>query len=171
MKVNKGVEWAAHACALLAVLPEDWALSAEALAEFHDVPPAYMAKQMQALSRAGLVRSTRGAAGGYRLAVPADQISLWDITAAVEGAAPAFRCTEIRQNGPCGAAPESCIAPCGIARSFHQAEAAFREVLKQVGLPDIIRSAAETSPAEKAGDVYAWLEKKASRIESGSGKR
>lgn len=55
MRINKGVEWAAHACAVLVPLWPDRGLSLAALAEFHDVPEPYMAKQMQALSRAGLV--------------------------------------------------------------------------------------------------------------------
>ena len=61
MKINSGVEWAAHACALLATLPPGWSLSAQALAAYHEVPPAYMAKQLQALSKAGIVKSNRGA--------------------------------------------------------------------------------------------------------------
>ena len=67
MKIGKGVEWAAHACAVLALLPPGAALSREALASYLGVPPPYLAKQLQALSRAGLVMTQRGAAGGYRL--------------------------------------------------------------------------------------------------------
>jgi Rrf2 family protein len=88
MKIASGVEWAAHACALLAMLPKGASLSAEALANYHDVPPAYMAKQMQALRRAGLIVSQRGAVGGYRLAATPNDINLWDITEAIEGSAP-----------------------------------------------------------------------------------
>ena len=118
VQISKGVEWAAHATAMMAGLPEDRGLKAEALARYHEVPAAYMAKQLQALSKAGIVRSARGAHGGYRLAKPADQISLWDITAAVDGAKPAFRCTEIRQNGPCGLKSKDCKGPCHIAAAF-----------------------------------------------------
>lgn len=163
MKINKGVEWSAHACTLLAALPDGWALSAEALAAYHEVPPTYMAKQMQALSKAGLVVSQRGAAGGYRLAKPADQISLWDVTAAIEGAQPSFRCTEIRRNGPCGATLDMCNRPCGIAASFYQAEEAFRESLAQVKLPDLIASVLEQVSADKAADVAAWIDLNATR--------
>ena len=60
MRMNQGVEWAIHACALLAPLWPQRGLSLAALAEFHGVPGAYMAKQMQLLSKAGLVRTSRG---------------------------------------------------------------------------------------------------------------
>ncbi len=55
MKMSEGVEWTAHACVLLAALPPRVGLPANALAEFHALAPAYMAKHMQALTRAGVV--------------------------------------------------------------------------------------------------------------------
>ena len=157
MQLSKGVEWSVHACVLLAALPEDKGLSAEALARYHDVPGAYMAKQMQALSRAGLVRSMRGAGGGYRLAKAPDQITLWDITAAVEGSAPAFRCSEVRQNGPCGSPAERCKTPCPIAASFHAAEKAFRDILSNVTIADIALRVVETSPPEHTTNIFNWI--------------
>jgi len=166
MKLAKGVEWAAHASALLAVLPDAWSLSAEALADYHKVPPAYMAKQMQALSKVGLVISQRGAIGGYRLARPPSEITLWDITAAIEGTAPSFHCTEIRQNGPCGAAAETCKRPCGIAASFYRAEQAFRDVLRAVTLADLIALVAADTTPDKASSLAAWVQDNAARLES-----
>lgn len=158
MKINSGVEWAAHACALLAVLPEGGALSAEALATYHEVPQAYMAKQMQALRRAGLVHSQRGAVGGYRLAKPPQDITLWNILAAVEGRAPAFRCSEIRQNGPCGASKDACQRPCGIAASFYEAERAFRDSLDTVTLLDVLLDVERQATPEKARQLAGWIE-------------
>jgi len=38
----------------------------------------YAAKLLRALRRGGLVASTRGASGGYRLTRPAAEITLWD---------------------------------------------------------------------------------------------
>ena len=72
MRLSDGVEWALHCCTLLALLPPDRPLPASRLAEFHEVPPAYLAKHLQALSRAGIIESMPGRHGGYRLARPAD---------------------------------------------------------------------------------------------------
>ncbi|MBI1340528.1 Rrf2 family transcriptional regulator [bacterium] len=166
MKLGSGVEWSVHACTLLSVLPEGWSLPAEAIAEYHGVPPAYMAKHLQSLRRAGLVSSTRGAAGGYRLRHPPASISLWDIVVAIEGRAPAFRCTEIRQNGPCGARPDACRAPCGVAASFYRAEQAYRDSLRSVSLVDMVTAAAEQSDAEKRSAIAQWLQKTAVRSEA-----
>src|SRR5215469_15995808 len=111
MRTLEGVEWAAHACAVLAGLEPGDSLNAAALADFHKLPAAYMAKHLQALVRAGVLAASRGGRGGYRLARPAREISLWDIQAAIEGAGPSFRCQDIRRQGPC-AGFTSADVPC-----------------------------------------------------------
>ncbi len=157
MQISKGVEWAAHAAALMIGLPEKRGLKAEALARYHEVPAAYMAKQLQALSKAGIVQTSRGKRGGYRLAKPATDISLWDITAAIEGSTPAFRCTEIRQNGPCGLKRKDCKSPCQIAASFAIAEAAFRNTLKGTTLADLGAQVVQDSTQEHLLEMMGWF--------------
>src|SRR3954464_14619775 len=100
MRMSDGVEWGVHVCTLLAALPSDGALPAARLAEYHGVPPAYLAKHLQSLANVGIVESTAGRQGGYRLARPGDEIPVLDVVDAVEGREPAFRCTEIRRRGP-----------------------------------------------------------------------
>lgn len=162
MRIAKGVEWGVHTCALLAVLPPGAALSGEALAEFLGVPPPYMAKQLQALSRAGIVIAKRGAAGGYRLARPPESLSLWDVTAAIEGSAPSFRCTEVRQNGPCGATRAECSKPCPIAAAFRRAESGYREALSAVRLTDIVAGVAQEATSARKKRIGEWIEQHAS---------
>src|SRR5690606_18339367 len=119
MRLSDGVEWAIHSCTLLALLPADRALPAARLAEFHAVPPAYLAKHLQQLSRAVIITSVAGRRGGYRLARPPEDITFWEIVRAVEPDVRAFRCTEIRMQGPT-ALRRSAYAPvCGIARVMY----------------------------------------------------
>ena len=66
--MSEGVEWAIHCCTVLAFLDDQQALPAAKLAEFHGVPPAYLAKHLQALVRAGVCESVSGPRGGFRLA-------------------------------------------------------------------------------------------------------
>ena len=169
MQISKGVEWAVHATSLMAGLPEGQGLKADALARYHELPAAYMAKQLQALSKAGLVQSSRGAHGGYRLAKPATEISLWDITAAVDGAKPAFRCLEIRQNGPCALKRKDSRGPCQIAAAFAVAEQAFRDRLKAVSLADIGAQFAAESPHEHLLDIFQWLSSEAEPLSPAGG--
>ena len=158
MRMNKGVEWATHACTLLAPLGPDKGLSLTALADYHGVPQPYMAKQMQALSKAGIVRTSRGKSGGYALARPVDDISLWDIKQAVDGPEPAFRCTEIRQQGPCALPSAECKTPCAIAAAFARAEAAYRDALRGIKLSAIVSDVAGHADAKHIGDIMAWYQ-------------
>ena len=157
MKLSEGVEWAAHACAILAALPTGRSLNVAALAEYHELPRAYLAKHLQALAKAGLLRSARGAHGGYSLARPASQISLWDIRAAIEGVGPDFRCHDIRRRGPCAARCEPGQA-CEIAAAFWEAERGYREKLGAITVASIARDVARRSTPEDAARFFGWLE-------------
>ena len=157
MKHAEGLEWAVHACTLLAPLPPDRALPARALAAYFALPEAYMAKQMQKLSAAGLVETRRGRKGGYALARPADRITLLEITEAVEGRGKHFHCTEIRRCGPTGVAAENYPRPCVIARSFWKAEAAWRRELGAVTLAELIAIGMAEMPPAQAGKAVEWF--------------
>lgn len=160
MKMSEGVEWTAHACVLLAALPKGVGLPANALAEFHALAPAYMAKHMQALARAGVVESVRGAHGGYRLARAPRDISLWDIVEAIEGVEPAFRCVEIRQQGPCVTPQGDFRKPCEIHSAFARAENAWRIELKSVSLADMAAEVARKTTPQKHALLTQWITEK-----------
>jgi len=55
------------------------------IAERHGVPPRFLVQILLQLKGAGLVASTRGAAGGYHLVRPPDQVSLGEVMEVVEG--------------------------------------------------------------------------------------
>ena len=164
MRMNQGVEWAVHACTLLAPLWPEGGLSLSALAEYHGIPAPYMAKQMQALSKAGIVRTSRGKTGGYALARAPAEISLWQVARAIDGPEPAFRCTEIRQRGPCAAKPADCRTPCHIAQAFAAAEAAAREVLQGITIAQVLADVGRDSSPEHLGEAAAWIAAQATRL-------
>ena len=155
MRLSEGVEWAIHACVMLAALPQGRTLPGAAVAEYLGVPPAYLLKHLQALSRAGLVVTRRGTAGGYRLAKPAEQVTLYDITAAVKGYGPVFRCQEVRQRGPAPASREECQRPCGIATSFYAAERAWRWKLEKVTVAAMLEAAGTAGLASSSARAQA----------------
>ncbi|GAA5122208.1 Rrf2 family transcriptional regulator [Alloalcanivorax gelatiniphagus] len=155
MKLSGGVEWAVHCCVVLSVA--DRPVPTTRLAELHGVSRTYLAKHLQQLAKAGLITSTEGRDGGYRLLRPADQLTVLDVVTAIDGNEPAFRCTEIRQNGPLPTPAEACRRPCGVARVMRDAEDAYRDVLRQVTIADL----ATTVEADSGADVFpimrAWL--------------
>ncbi|WP_162651464.1 Rrf2 family transcriptional regulator [Lentilitoribacter sp. Alg239-R112] len=137
MKLGDGVEQAIHSVSVLAGLPEGGLLSAAALAEFHGVSTSYLLKHLQSLSRAGIVKTVPGPKGGYLLAKPASKISLLDVVLAVEGPEPAFRCKEIRRNGPSPLLDKHYRSPCQINAAMLRAELAYRNELRSVTIEQI----------------------------------
>ena len=159
MRLSDGVEWAVHCCTVLAAVPDDQAVPSARLAEFHDVPPAYLAKHLQATTAAGITASVTGPNGGYRLARPAADITLLDIVLAVDGEETAFRCSEIRQRGP-AASPGSAAyrRPCGIARAMWRAEAAWRAELSATSIADMVDELLATVPVPQLQKGAEWLQ-------------
>ena len=157
MKLSDGVEWAVHCCLVLAALPRGSALPAARLAEFHGVPAAYLAKHLQALSRAGIVDTEPGQRGGYRLARPPAEITLWDVVSAVEGVEPAFRCTEIRRRGPAAVGDRHYTTACAVTRAMQRAEAAWRDELRATSIADVVAEMAQHIHPRSAEKAMTWF--------------
>jgi len=158
MRISEGVEWGLHCCTILALLPPDKTLPAARLAEYHGVPGPYLAKHLQALSRAGIVESVAGPKGGYRLARPATDITMLDVVVAIDGPEPAFRCTEIRQRGPAGLPAEEYRLPCGIARAMWAAEDAWRAELAKRTLLEIVAGVAVDASPKSVELAVEWFQ-------------
>ncbi len=145
MKLSDGVETALHCTASLAGLPEGAVLPAAAMAAGFEVSPSYLVKHLKALVADGILISEPGPTGGYRLGRAASEITFLDIVLAVEGPQHAFRCKEIRRNGPCRLGDDAFPAPCGIKLAMWKAEAAYRAALADVTIASIVEDFVETS--------------------------
>ena len=157
MILKSQVEWALHCCSVLSGLPEERYLATKALAEFHGVPKEYLSKALQGLSQAGIVISTLGPSGGYRLAKPPAEITFLDVVEAVEGKRSTFACTEIRRNNPCHTKDTCYSKSCGIARVMWEADESWRAKLRSVRLSDMLATLAEDVPAEQLEQGMTWL--------------
>src|SRR5579871_4200660 len=125
MKLSNGVEWLLHCCVTLSQAQQP--VSAQQLAELHSLSRTYLAKNLQALCRAGVILSSQGTEGGYSLNRAATEITVLQIIDAVDDPRQFFRCTEIRTRGPLAMQPEKCTRPCAITRAMEKAELAWRE--------------------------------------------
>lgn len=83
MTMCQSAEYALRAVVWLAAHPDD-KVSTPEIAKRTQVPPGYMSKVLQVLARAGLVESSPGRAGGFRLARAPDEISVLDVINAVD---------------------------------------------------------------------------------------
>ncbi|MBC3983213.1 Rrf2 family transcriptional regulator [Streptomyces sp. AC563] len=145
MQMSEGVEWALHSCLNLA-WAEHQAVTARKLAAFYDLPPAYLNRQLQALARAGIVASTSGPRGGFRLARAPEEITLLDVVVAIEGGRDAFRCQQIMRDGPGGRSDVDYRRHCLVSQAMSRAELAWRRELAAQTLADIRDSVEEKHP-------------------------
>jgi Rrf2 family protein len=158
MKHREGVERALHCATLLALIPEGRSMPASRLAEFHGVPPAYLAKTLQALATAGIIASVPGRRGGYRLTRAPSDITVLDVVEAVEGTESSFRCTEIRRRGPARIGARHYTPVCAIADVMHRADTAWRDELRSTTLGDLFGRLSQTVPAEAAVKAASWMQ-------------
>ncbi len=92
MRVSTRVRYGTRALVELAIHGDDSPLQIEVLATKHNLSARYLAKIVQDLRRAGLVRSVRGAHGGYVLHLPPEKITVLDVWEALEGSIQPVEC-------------------------------------------------------------------------------
>ncbi|WP_248958084.1 RrF2 family transcriptional regulator [Sphaerisporangium perillae] len=154
--MSEGVEWAVHCCLTLAWLDEDRPVPTARLAASYELPPAYLNKQLQAMVRAGILASTPGVKGGFRLARPLEKITLMDVVTAIEGPDEAFQCTEIRQRGAGVESPARGFrVPCAVTTAMRKAEMAWRRALAAQTLADV-RAAADRHAPQAGESLRRW---------------
>jgi Rrf2 family protein len=161
MILKNQVEWALHCCSILAGIPEGRYLATRDLAELHGVPKEYLSKALQALSQAGLVESTLGPTGGYRLALSPSAITFLDIVEALEGSRSTFACTEIRKNMPCRPAGTRDGKVCAIAQVMYGADEAWRAHLRSVRLSDMLETLQRDLPPALVNAIRKWTAQRA----------
>ncbi|MFO8034374.1 MAG: Rrf2 family transcriptional regulator [Candidatus Bipolaricaulota bacterium] len=82
---TRSTQYVVLALAELAAQPPGTRMHTRELASAAAVPPSFLAKLIPLLSRAGLVRATRGRTGGVELARAPGEIAVADIIRAVDG--------------------------------------------------------------------------------------
>lgn len=85
MKITTRTEYGIRVLVALARAGADQSRSLAEVARSEKLPHAYLEQIIGDLRRAGLVASTRGKRGGYRLARPAGEIDMADVVRALEG--------------------------------------------------------------------------------------
>lgn len=85
MKLSTRVLYGCRAMVDLALHHKEAPVPLEVLAQEERIPARYLSKIIQDLRRAGLIRSVRGARGGYTLSRPPSRISLLDVWEALDG--------------------------------------------------------------------------------------
>ena len=104
MKLSTKGRYGLRALIDLAVNSEAEAASISSIAQRQSLSESYLEQLMARLKKAGIVRSIRGAQGGYKLARAPEEISVGDILRALEGDLKPVDCPEIAGEGACSGA-------------------------------------------------------------------
>ncbi len=106
--------------------------SASEIARRQKISYQLTCKLLQKLQKAGIVRSTMGAKGGYRLAKMAEKVSLLDVIEAIQGKIslnkcilPGFKCP-LKRN-------------CKLRPRFQQMQETLKESLIETKLSDLVK--------------------------------
>ena len=151
MRVSAKVDYALRATVVLAArgATEQTPVKGESIADAQSIPMKYLEAILSDLRQSGLVRSRRGADGGYWLDRPADEIRVADVIRAVEGPIATVR----------GERPEGVDYPDGVERLqdvWIATRAALRSVLEVTTLAHVARGELPTEVRALAANPDAW---------------
>lgn len=136
MNISSRCEYACRAVVELARFEQTYEpVTAQSIAKRRGIPEKYLVHILLQLKRAGLVRSVRGAQGGYLLGRPPEDISLFDLVQAIDG--PVLEPLPVEHSG--GA---------DLKLTWHEIASGIERMLTKVTVRDILER------AEKANMYY-----------------
>lgn len=137
----------------LAALPYEDVRSVRDLAADTGIPQPTVSKILKQLAREGVVDSTRGARGGYRLARRPDEVTVAEVIAALEGPIGVTECGQVGADHDC-----ELSARCNVRGNWQRINDAIAQALAGITLaemaqpvPQLVRiGRARPSPAVEA---------------------
>jgi len=142
MEITRATEYAVRCILHLALDTGERVVPRREIAAARDIPDPFLGKIAQRLSRAGIIRITQGARGGYQLVRAADRLTLLDVVEAAEGPL---------ELNVCVLHPKACSRTCVCAthRVWSRARRQLRDTLAAVTFAEL--AAQERSLATPTG--------------------
>jgi len=150
MRISAKADYAVRAVVELAAAEGEKPVKAERVATAQEIPLNFLENILGELRHAGIVRSHRGAEGGFRLVKPADEVTVADVIRAVEGPLASVRGgppEDAQYGGAASALPTVWIA----------VRVNLRRVVEQVTIADIANGKLPRSIAKLTDDPGAWV--------------
>jgi Rrf2 family protein len=132
MQVPRRVDYGLRAVIYLSVQDPERCCSITEIAKQQGVPKKFLEKIIQDLIRSGLIKSKRGACGGYTLARSADEISFYEVIEALEGPIAVNACMD--EHMSCDQLP-----PCSMLNVWSEVQRKVTEVLTSTTIADLKR--------------------------------
>jgi Rrf2 family protein len=136
MKISTRTEYGIRVLVTLARTDGDACLSLAEIARREKLPHAYLEQLVGDLRRAGLVASTRGVSGGYRLARPAGEIAMTDAVRALDGPLLEMPCAGAEDLEHCDRP-----APCSVHEIFQRVYESLSASLEATTLAEVALTA------------------------------
>jgi Rrf2 family protein len=149
VRVSAKADYALRACIELAAAEGEGHVKGERIAQAQEIPLKFLENILGDLRQAGLVRSQRGAEGGYWLARPADEITLAEVIRAVEGPL-----ANVRGVRPDAVTYQGAAEP--LRDVWIAVRASLRSVLETVTLADVAHGELPAAVRELVADPEAW---------------
>lgn len=150
MRISARADYAVRAALQLAASRDDAPLKTEAIADAQDIPHKFLEGILNDMRRGGLVLSQRGGNGGYRLARPAESISIADVIRVVDG--PLVSVRGVRPPDLSYSGPAQSLLPLWIALRSN-----VREILEGVSLADVAAAELPANVAALTDVPDAWV--------------
>jgi Rrf2 family protein len=150
VRISAKAEYAVRAAVELASVDDAKPVKAERLATAQEIPLNFLENILGELRHAGIVRSHRGAEGGFRLARPPAEITIADVIRAVDGPLASVR------GGPPEAASYS-GSTVVLGRVWIAVRANLRSVLEHVSVADVAGGRLPPAVDRLAEDPEAWV--------------
>jgi Rrf2 family protein len=150
MRISAKVDYAVRAVVELAAAEGEKPVKAERIANAQEIPLNFLENILGELRHAGVVRSHRGAEGGFRLAKPPETVTVADVIRAVEGPLASVR----------GGPPEDAAyagAATSLPRVWIAVRANLRRVVENVTIADIAADKLPPTVDELTEDPGAWV--------------
>lgn len=120
MKYSQATNYALHTMLYFVALPLGTTIGVQRLAERQGLSPTYLSKILTRLVKAGMIESTPGINGGYRLTRNKADLSFLDVIQAIEGTASLFQCDD-------GLEHQACLIQQVMTQAEQQMEAYLKE--------------------------------------------
>ena len=150
MRISAKADYAVRAAVELAATHDQRPVKAERIATAQEIPLNFLENILGELRHAGIVRSHRGAEGGFRLAKPANEVTVADVIRAVEGPLASVR----------GGPPEDAQyggSAAALPRVWIAVRANLRRVVETVTLADVAADKLPRSVEKLTQDPGAWV--------------
>jgi Rrf2 family iron-sulfur cluster assembly transcriptional regulator len=132
MQITRSEEYGLRGLLFLAQQPSERLVLVSEISRNQNIPETFLAKIFQRLSKAGLLRSSRGSKGGFSLGKPANEITMREVIEAIEGPIALSRC--LRREGEC---EEEEVCP--IHQVWEKAQERFLEILDRTTMEDLAK--------------------------------